>query len=73
MSPEIREAIEAAVSGPVSQTPTTPFGGPRRRMSFSTARALLYAVAQELPGGLTVAELCDELCNANNQGGFDVL
>lgn len=54
MSPEVREALEQAVT---------------QKRSLGAVRAIVYAVAQDLPDDMTIQELCDELCIANNQGG----
>jgi len=69
MGPEVKDAIENA------RTAGADVGDgfcrrvePQRRRSFGFVRALVLAVAQELPGEMTMTELCDELGNANNQG-----
>lgn len=66
MSPEIREAIEDACESQVA-------GGAfyeRKSRPIKPGRAadLIRRFAQNLPSEMTMAELCDELCHANNQG-----
>ena len=65
MRPEIRDAIESARTSGLG---TDLVGNTTRRYrSFDTTRAIVLAVAQELPQDMTMAELCDELVIANNQ------
>lgn len=64
MSPEVRDAIENARS--VSSSGDGLGRRPRLR-GFGDVRALVYAVVLELPGEMTLAELCDELCIASDQ------
>lgn len=71
MSPEIRDAIESGRTCGADIGNSLEFCRrvePQRRRSFGFVRSLVLAVAQELPGDMTMAELCDELGNANNQG-----
>jgi hypothetical protein len=59
MRTEIREALESAGS---------PLGGTAHRyMSAGTVRAVVYRFLQEVESDVTVAELCDELCNGSSQ------
>lgn len=71
MSPEVRDAIESATSVEVDKTLVIAPVKPRRKHGFGEVRAIVLAVAQELPSEMTMAELCDELANANNQGTAD--
>jgi len=64
VSPEVREALDSACS---VATAEPSLGRPARRRGFGGVRALVYAVVQELPGEMTLAELCDELCNGAAQ------
>lgn len=41
----------------------------KRRWNFGTVRALVLAVAQELPSEMTAGEIAEELANANVQEG----
>lgn len=61
MSPEVREAIEAARQAQVADRPAN-------AISFPRAADLIRRVAENCPDGMTVAELADELSHANNQG-----
>jgi hypothetical protein len=66
MRSEIKDAIESACT--VEATPTKyHLAQPQRHRSFDLTRAIVLAVAQELPSEMTIAELCDELIIANNQ------
>lgn len=65
MSPEVREAIEDACESQVA-------GGPlyeRKARAITAERAadLIRRFAQNVPAEMTMADLCDELCHANNQ------
>lgn len=67
MRSEIKDAIESACT--VEATPTKyHLAQQQRHRSFDLTRAIVLAVAQELPSEMTIAELCDELVIANNQG-----
>ena len=68
MRPEIRDAIESARTSGLPTDLVMLSTPPRRYKSFDTVRAIVLAVAQELPQDMTMAELCDELIIANNQG-----
>ena len=67
MSPEVRDALESATSVEVDKGLVIAPVAPRRKHGFDTIRAIVLSVAQELPSEMTMAELCDELANANNQ------
>lgn len=43
--------------------------GPRKPIRFERAADLLRRFAQNVPSEMTMSDLCDELCHANNQGG----
>lgn len=58
ISAEVRAAIESAR--------TVEFE--KRSHSFQHVRALVLAVVQELPSGMTMAELADELLIGESQG-----
>ena len=66
MRSEIKDAIESACT---VEAPPTKYhlAQPQRHRSFDLTRAIVLAVAQELPSEMTIAELCDELIIANNQ------
>lgn len=66
MKAEIRDAIEAARTVEINTLATGTYNSARRH-SFDKVRALVYAVAQELPSDMTMQELCDELSIAQNQ------
>lgn len=42
---------------------------PRKPIRFERAADLLRRFAQNVPSEMTMSDLCDELCHANNQGG----
>jgi hypothetical protein len=67
VSPEIREAIEDACD---SQVAITGYDYGQKRKPIDPARAadLIRRFAQNVPSEMTMSELCDELCHANNQG-----
>ena len=67
MRQEISDAIESARTTGLPDL--VMLSVPRRYKSFDTVRAIVLAVAQELPQDMTMAELCDELVIANNQSG----
>ena len=67
MRSEISDAIESARTTGLATDLVMIGHGPRRYRSFDTIRAIVLAVAQELPQDMTMAELCDELVIANNQ------
>ena len=61
MSDEVRDAIESARS---SDVPTGQGWGsvkPRRHISFERVHYLLFNVLRDLPEGMTVRELREEL------------
>lgn len=64
---EVRDAIDAARSVSGSDAAIAR----KRHHSFQTVRAIVLAVVQELPDGMTVAELRDELQISENQWGAD--
>ena len=64
MSPEVREAIEDACDG---QTIVPKYSSPIRPIAFERARDLLRRIMDNLPDEMTMSELRDELCHANNQ------
>ena len=66
MSPEVRKAIESARTVASASS-----GSAARHRSFEGTRAVVYAVAQELPGEMTLAELCDEICIGAVQGRWE--
>jgi hypothetical protein len=66
MSPEVRDAIESVCDEPAYRHPWDPY--PKKKHDFDAVRVLLLKVAQELPDGMTIRELCDELHHAENQG-----
>lgn len=70
MSPEVREAIEDACSSQVAMSGYA--DGPRKPIGFDRAADLLRRFAQNVPSEMTMSDLCDELCHANNQGGEGV-
>lgn len=65
-SAEVTEAIESARSVHIK---TDTIAEAPRKHSAQMIRALVYAVVQELPSEMTMQELCDELCIAQNQAG----
>jgi len=67
MSPEVRDAIEAARE-PVRPSSVADANSSPRRYSFEHVHYTLLTVLREVPDGMTVAELRDELEIANNQG-----
>ena len=68
MSPELRDALESAATVDHDKSVSGARRAvPRRGHAVNTIRAIVLAVAQELPSEMTMAELCDELVNANNQ------
>lgn len=67
VSDEVREAVEDACN---SQVVRQGFEGFRKAIGVERALNLLYFIAQNLPSDMTMGELCDELCNGNNQGTF---
>lgn len=64
MSPAVREAIDAAREGRADLAVRA--ARPTRRWSFERVHYLVLAVLREVPDGMTVAELRDELEIANN-------
>lgn len=67
MSPEIRDAIEAARQ-PRKLSSVADANSSPRRWSFDHVHYTVLAVLRDVPDGMTVAELRDELEIANNQG-----
>lgn len=67
MSPEVREAIEDACESQVAGGPL--YERKARPISAERAADLIRRFAQNVPSEMTMADLCDELCHANNQGG----
>lgn len=65
MSPETREAIDEARDN--DDLKGAGWSRGPRSVPFGLAVRLLYKFAQNVPSDMTMAELCDELCNANNQ------
>lgn len=65
MSPEVREAIEDACESQVAGGPL--FERKVRPIAFDRAADLIRRFAQNVPSEMTLADLCDELCHANNQ------
>lgn len=66
LNPEIREAIEDACESQVAGGPA--YDRKARPIPLERATDLLRRFAQNVPSEMTMAELCDELCHANNQG-----
>ena len=66
MSPEVKDAIESARSIRMGERGCHR-ATPQPQHSFALVRAIVLAVAQELPPELTLSELCDELQIANVQ------
>lgn len=62
MRPEIRDALDAARVRPARSV-----WEERRPLSFEHVHYLVLAVLRDVPDGMTVAELRDELEIANNQ------
>ena len=69
MNPEVHDAIDNArtVEFPGADGLICRRAEPTRKHSFEKVRAIVLAVAQELPSEMTMQELCDELAIANNQ------
>lgn len=65
MSPEIKEAIDNARNATVGGVP---YGPQVRPASFERARAIIYDFLLNVPDGVEVSDLRDELSNAGNQG-----
>lgn len=63
---DVRDAIQSART--VGRDGNDFAFGAKRYRSAEATRAIVLAVAQELPSDMTMAELIDELCIANNQG-----
>lgn len=68
MRQEIKDALESARTTGLGERQVYMRVEPRLHRSLGTIRAIVLAVAQELPQDMTMAELCDELVIANNQG-----
>lgn len=69
MSPEVREAIENAITVDVGRgTDRQIYGSDQQRLNrFHATRAVLLRVLRELPEDMTLSELREELEIANNQ------
>lgn len=65
MSPEVREAIEDACESQVAGGPL--YERKARPIAVDRAADLIRRFAQNVPSEMTLADLCDELCHANNQ------
>lgn len=66
MREDVRSAIESARTSGIAE-PGIHRAEPQRRRSFDCVRAIVLAVAQELPPEMTVLELIDELNIASAQ------